>query len=167
MKNKIDRKRKKKKISNSERMYYILMIIAYLYLGFACMYKYIRYESLDKCILELMMILSLSLVIEYVHIIKNNGNDVRKKLSKKTKKKDRLKRYIGECFILSITITSIMFLAIASNRLYINFYDFPFGVNGNISIVILSVAFLVILDLFVIGLIFNYIVSEKLIKRLQ
>lgn len=167
MKNKIDRKRKMKKISNSERMYYILMIIAYLYLGFACMYKYIRYESLDKCILELMMILSLSLVIEYVHIIKNNGKDVRKKLSKKTKKKDRLKRYIGECFILSITITSIMFLAIASNRLYINFYDFPLGVNENISIVILSVAFLVILDLFVIGLIFNYIVSEKLIKRLQ
>ncbi len=158
---------KKKKNTQAEKLYYAVMIICYLYLGFACMYKYIKYASLDKCVLELMLILTLSLIIEYVHVINNNGKNLRKKLSKKKEKGDRLKRYVGECLLLSLIITSIIFVAISSNRMYINFYDFALNTYGNVAIIIILMTLIVFFDLFIISLIINYTVSEKLIEKQQ
>lgn len=165
MKKKTSEKVKKNK--QAEILYYAIMIICYLYLGFACMYKYIKYSSLDKCVLELMLILTLSLIIEYVHVIGNNGKDLRKKLSKKKDKKDRLKRYVGECIILSLIITSVIFIAIASNRMYINFYDFALETYGNVAIIIVIMALLSFFDFFIISLLIDYTVSEKLIEKQQ
>ncbi len=167
MKKKPNKKRQKKTMNQSKYIYYGLMIISYLYLGFACMYKYIKYSSLDKCILELMLILTLSLIIEYVHIINNNGKSLRKSLSKEKEEKNRFKRYVGECFFLSLIITTVLFIAISTNRMYVNFYSLSLGTYGNISIIIVIMAILSFLDIFILTLIVNYTISEKLIKNHQ
>lgn len=164
-KKKPSEKTKKKKINQSQIMYYILMIIAYLYLGFACMYKYMKYESLDKCVLELLLILTLSLVIEYVHIIKNDGKDIRKNLSKSKNKSVRLKRYMGESFLASMIITTIIFLLVATNRIYINFYDLTFGLYGNVIFIILIFMILSFIDFFIIIFVANYVISERIVKN--
>ncbi len=158
-------KTNKKRMSQSQMMYYALMIIVYLYLGFACMYKYIKYESLDKCVLELLLILTLSLVIEYVHIIKDDGKDIRKNLSKSKNKSIRLKRYMAESFMASIAITAIIFLLVATNRIYINFYDLTFGLYGNVSFIILIFTILSFIDFFIIIFVANYAISEKIVKN--
>ena len=90
MKKKPSAKNKKNTLSITFKLYYIVMIACYLYLGSACIYKYIKYDSLDKCILELVLILTLSLIIEYVHIIGDNGREIRKKLSKKKNKSEKI-----------------------------------------------------------------------------
>jgi len=165
MKKKPSVKKKKNTLSMPFKLYYLVMIVCYLYLGFACIYKYMKYASLDKCVLELMLILTLSLLIEYVHIISNNGRDMRKKLSKKKNKNERVKRYIGECLIFSLIITALIFLAIASNRLYVNFYSFAMETYGNIAFIIVLLVLLVFFDIFVVGLILDYLISERIVKK--
>ena len=153
----------KKKQQTSTMIYYGLMIVAYLYLSIACIYKYFKYDGLDNCFLELMLILVLSLVIEYVHIIKNDGKNIRKKLSKK-KKKERLKTYVTEGCILSLTVTRILFLAISSDRIFINFYDF---LLGNIMTTIILSTILSFIVIFTISFIGNYLISEKLLRNVN
>lgn len=153
----------KKKQQTSTIMYYGLMMIAYLYLSIACIYKYFKYDGLDQCFLELMLILVLSLVIEYVHIIRNDGKNIRKKLSKK-KKKERLKTYITEGCILSLTVTCILFLAISSDKIFINFYDFLFG---NIMITIILSTVLSFAVIFALSFLGNYLISEKLLRNVN
>ncbi len=165
MKKKPSAKNKKNTLSITFKLYYIVMIACYLYLGSACIYKYIKYDSLDKCILELVLILTLSLIIEYVHIIGDNGREIRKKLSKKKNKSERVKRYIGECFIFALIVTTLIFIGIASNRINVNFYNFSMETYGTISIVIVLLTLLVFFDIFVVGLILNYTISERLVKK--
>ena len=165
MKKKPSIKNKKNTLSTAFKLYYIVMIVCYLYLGFACIYKYIKYDSLDKCILELILILTLSLIIEYVHIIGDNGREIRKKLAKKKNKSERVKRYIGECLIFALIVTTLIFIGIASNRIQVNFYNFAMETYGTIAIVIVLLTLLVFFDIFVIGLILNYTISERLVKK--
>lgn len=157
--------KKKNTLSTSFKLYYLVMIICYLYLGFACVYKYMKYSSLDKCVLELMLILTLSLIIEYVHIISNNGRDMRKKLSKKANKNERVKRYIGECLIFALIVTTLIFIGIATNRINVNFYNFAMETYGSIAVIIVLLTLLVFFDIFVVGLILNYTISERLVKK--
>lgn len=165
MKKKPSVKEKKNTLSTPLKLYYMVMIICYLYLGFACIYKYMKYSSLDNCILELILILTLSLIVEYVHIISNNGRDMRKKLSKKVSKNERVKRYIGECLIFALIVTTLIFIGIATNRIYVNFYNFAMETYGNIALIIVLLTLLVFFDVFVVGLILNYTISERLVKK--
>lgn len=164
-KNKKTKKQVKKNL-DTKKLYYALMIVSYLYLGFACMYKYIKYEALDKCALELILILVLSLIIEYVHIIRSeqNGSKNRKKSLIKLPKKERLKRYGSECCLLSLTVTATLFLAIAADRIYVNFYSYLFG---NIAITIIGIALLIFLLFFAISFIGHYAISEAFLKKTE
>lgn len=159
-------KNKKKGTLETKQIYYGIMIIAYLYLIIACMYKYMRYESLEKCLLELVLILILSLFAQYMNVTNSEKKDLmfRKKLSKKPSLKTRVKYYLGECNIFALTLTSIVFLAISLNKIEINFYNFYVF---NIAFTIIMCAFLSYLVFLAISFAGNYLISERIIKKYQ
>lgn len=164
MKKKNSKKHSKKAKFNLQKSYYTMVIIAFLYLLIACMYKYIVYNSLGKCLLEIILTLVLSLLVQYVNVTDNGKKriQIRGSLSKKTKLQDRVKLYFGESSILSLSITVIIFLAIAFNKIYINFYDFYVL---NIAFTIVMCAFFSYLVFLVIGFAGNYYLSEKMLKK--
>lgn len=138
------------------------MIVAYLYLIFACVYKYLKHETLESCILEITLILVLSLVVQYVHLIHEEGRRLREDLSGKETKKDRIKCYLFECNFIALFLTSIVYLGITFGRINVNFYGMQ---AGNVSMAIILGVILCYLVMLLISFGCNYWISEKLVEK--
>ncbi len=162
----MEKKRKKRERNvalSNKRAYYFIMIVAYLYLIFACLYKYLKNETLESCLLEIILILVLSLVIQYVHVIHQEGekHHLRGNLSKKESKTERMKCYLLECNFVALFLTSLIYLGIAFGKINVNFYEMQIG---NIPMTIILGVIICYLVILLISFGVNYWISEKLVK---
>ncbi len=160
--------KKKQKPLEVKTVYYLAMILVYLYLFGACIYKYVTSHQLSSCILEIGFILILSLVIQYTHctVIDDNKKgkkaNVRSKIYKEKKVKNRMKYYMRESIVVALAFTTLLVLMISLNEMFVDFYSI---IPASLVLSVILVVFLIFTGFFILSFLTDYFLSEKLIKK--
>ncbi|MBE6147489.1 MAG: hypothetical protein E7168_04070 [Firmicutes bacterium] len=166
MDKKKDKKMKLRLGLSAKSVYYFVMILVFIYLIVAGMYKYHSTQDLYSCSMELIFLLLLSGIIQCVHLsdFDENTNKVvfRNKLVKKKEKKERLKFYLYEAGFISLMITTCSFLFIALREVFIDFYSI---IPASVVLSILAVVFVYFLLFFIVFFIVDYLLGESLVKK--
>lgn len=159
------RSKRKKGVIKANAVYYVAMILVYLYLFGTLIYKYVNTHSLEKCILEILLILILSFMVNSTIFIPNGKKKkvkrFRVKLIKK-KKQDRFKIYVAESILLSLFITTIIILLISLDVWFVNFYSI---IPSNVVLAILLTVVLIFIVFFISLFIIDYLISERLVRK--
>lgn len=131
----------------AKHIFYGIMVILYVYLISKCIYQYTSGAGLDACKLEFLLMVVFSLVIYVVSFL---GLDLFNKNNKKTKKKKKINPLIKNSLLssgfLSLIITTFLYLLIAYETIYIDFYNM---IPNNPVLSIIGLAVLIYVVLFV------------------
>ena len=166
MDKKEDKKMKLQLKIDAKLVYYFVMILVFVYLIGAGMYKYHSTQDLYSCSMELIFLLLLCGIIQCVHVSDFNSGENKKgfryQLVKKKNKKDRLKSYLFEAGFVSLVITTCSFLFISLKEVFIDFYSI---IPASVVLSILLVVFSCFLLFFAILFVGDYLLGESLVKK--
>ena len=163
------KKNKRKAIIKATGVYYVAMIMVYLYLFGACIYKYINSHKISNCMLEIVFILVLSGIIAFSNITPSTKKKRKRKMKlrfnlSKKKKQFRIKSYLSESILISLGITTIIFTLFSYDVIFINFYSI---IPSNAILAIFLILILVFVSSFIIMFLGNYVLSEFLVRKYQ
>lgn len=132
----------------AKHVYYIIMVVLYVYLITKCIYQYTSGAGLDACKLEFLLMVVFSLVI---YIVSFFGLDLFNKNYKKSKKKKMIHPLIKNSLLssgfLSLIITTFLYLLIAYETIYIDFYSM---IPNHPTLSIIGLAVLIYIVLFIV-----------------
>lgn len=148
-----------------KHVYTIIMIIIYIYLIMKCIFEYIWGSGLDGCKLELVLMIVFSFII---YIFSFFQLDI---FHKKFLRKDRIKsiksskkRRIFESIFLSLILTTFVYLLIAYDVIYIDFYSlFP----NQIFLSIVGLLVILFFAFFIFSYMLLYHISKFIITRVK
>jgi len=128
----------------AKHVYLITMITIYLYLIIHCIYKHILGDGFEKCKLEFILIIVTSLIVYLVSFL--NINNFNKKNNKLLLKEIR-NNCIYDALFLSLNFTTYIYLLIAYENVYINFYNI---IPNQLVLSVIGLALLIFIIFFII-----------------
>lgn len=132
----------------AKHVFYTIMAILYVYLIAKCIYQYVTGTGLYECKLEFILMVVFSLIIYIFSFFKM---DLFNKNYKKSKKKKVINQVTKNCLLssgfLSLIITTFLYLLIAYETIYIDFYNV---IPNNPALSIIGLAVIIYVLLFVV-----------------
>ena len=141
----------------ARHVYIITIVMLYIYLIGNCLYQHINGNGFDSCKLELIVIIFMSLAIYLFSFF--NMSIFNKKEIKVSFKQIR-NNCISDSIFLSLVFTTFLYLLIAYETIYINFYSL---IPNQIILSVIGLALLI----FIIFFIVSYLITFNIFDTTQ
>lgn len=147
--------------------------VSYLVLSFICLFlfitlslvKYLQTRDFSSCSFELVATIIFAFLSSILCLVDWKSKSPRTLLGRKLEKRSsnkRKKEYVLESFLVSLAITSVLFVLIATDRVYVDFYGI---FQGNLLVSVLLVQLFSFISIFFFFYAVNFFFGEKRLQK--
>lgn len=155
-----------KKVARGRGIYIVLSFVAIFLLVGLSLVKFIQTKDFSSCIIEMILLVVFTFILTVLFLSTGKTKLPKTilgiKIERRFSKKKRNFAYALDSFFISLSITTVFFVLVATDKIFIDFYGI---LHGNLILSVILVEIISFLLLFLLFFIIDYFHGEKKLKR--